>query len=221
MQTQRWITMGIVGSAILAIVGSSIGGDALWIHYLFKPVATLLVWFSVWRVAQPVTPAYRHAILAGLALSLLGDIFLMLPKTVLPLGFELGLVSFLVAHLFFLRAFTRDARLFGKPLPLIVLLAVSCVNLAMLWPTIGGALRIPVLAYMICLVGMTAQAASRSWSLGTAGARWAALGGIFFLISDTTLAFNKFHAPVPASAALVLGTYYTALYLIARSVPAR
>ncbi len=219
MQTHRWITLGIAVSAILAIAGSSIGGDAVWIHYLFKPAATLLVWYSAWRVTAPVSPAYRRAILVGLALSLCGDIFLMLPKAVLPLGFELGLASFLVAHLFFLRALTRDARLFGKPWPLLVLLAVSCVNLMLLWPTIGAALRIPVLAYMICLVGMTAQAASRALSLGTEGSRLAALGGLFFLISDTTLAFNKFHAPVPASAVLVLGTYYLALYLIARSVP--
>jgi uncharacterized membrane protein YhhN len=218
MQTHRWITLGIVVSAILAIAGSSVGGDAIWVHYLFKPAATMLVWYSAWRVTTPVSPAYRSAILVGLALSLCGDIFLMLPKAVLPLGFELGLASFLVAHLFFLRALTRDARLFGKPWPLLVLLVASCVNLLVLWPTIGAALRIPVLAYMVCLVGMTAQAASRALSLGTDGGRLAALGGLFFLISDTTLAFNKFHAPVPASPVLVLGTYYLALYLIARSV---
>lgn len=220
MPKQRRITFGILASAILAIGGSSLGGDAIWIHYLFKPAATLLVWYSAWRVTAPVSPAYRSAILAGLALSLCGDIFLMLPNRVLPLGFELGLASFLIAHLFFLRALTRDARLFGKRWLLIALLAVSCVNLMVLWPTIGAALRIPVLAYMVCLVGMTAQAASRALSLGTDGSRLAALGGLFFLVSDTTLAFNKFHAPVPASAVLVLGTYYLALYLIARSVPA-
>jgi uncharacterized membrane protein YhhN len=220
MRTHRWITLGLVLSAMLAIAGASMGGDAPWIHYLFKPVATLLVWYSVLRAAVPVGAAYRKAILAGLALSLCGDVFLMLPKTLLPLGFELGLASFLIAHLFFLRAFTRDARLFGKLLPLVLLLLVSCANLAILWPTIGAALRIPVLAYMICLVGMTAQAASRALSLGTRGSWLAALGAVFFLVSDTTLAFNKFHAPLPASALLVLGTYYTALYLIARSVPA-
>ena len=220
MQTRRWITLGIAVSAILAIAGASIGDDAMWIHYLFKPAATLLVWYSVWRVTAPVGAAYRSAILAGLVLSLCGDIVLMLPKTLLPLGFELGLASFLIAHLFFLRAFTRDARLFRRPWPLLVLLLLSCVNLTVLWPTIGAALRIPVLAYMICLVGMAAQAASRALSLGTRGSRMAALGGVFFLVSDTTLAFNKFHAPLPASALWVLGTYYLALYLIARSVPA-
>ncbi len=216
----RWITLGLILSAILAIAGASLGGDALWVHYLFKPVATSLVWYSVWRAALPVGAAYRTAILRGLALSLCGDVCLMLPETLLPLGFELGLASFLIAHLFFLRAFSRDVRLFGKWLPLLLLLLLSGVNLAVLWPAIGAALRMPVLAYMICLVGMTAQAASRALSLGTRGSWLAALGALLFLVSDTTLAFNKFHAPLPASALLVLGSYYSALYLIARSVPA-
>ena len=74
MQTHRWITLGLVLSAMLAIAGASMGGDALWIHYLFKPVATLLVWYSVLRAAVPVGAAYRKTILAGLAQSLCGDV---------------------------------------------------------------------------------------------------------------------------------------------------
>jgi uncharacterized membrane protein YhhN len=145
-------------------------------------------------------------------------VFLMLP---MRFGFELGLASFLVAHLFFLRAFTRDAPLFGRRLPLILLLALSAANLLVLWPGVGTGLQLPVLAYMLCLVAMTAQAVSRAFTLGTADGKLAACGGIAFLISDTTLAYNKFHAPVPASALLVLGTYYAALYLIALSVKSK
>ena len=155
--------------------------------------------------------------MVALLLSLCGDVFLMLP---LKFGFELGLVSFLVAHLFFLRAFTRDAPLFGKRWPLVLLALLSVANLLVLWPSIGNALRLPVLAYMLCLVCMSAQAVSRALSLGTVGARMAGVGGIAFLISDTTLAYNKFHAPIPHSAWIVLGTYYLALYLIARSTAA-
>jgi uncharacterized membrane protein YhhN len=211
----------ILASAVLTIVGSSLGGDALWLHYIFKPATTLLVWWSVWRTTAPLHPLYRRAVLVALLLSLCGDVFLMLPKSVIGLGFELGLVSFLVAHLFFLRAFTRDAPLFGRRLPLVLLLLLSFANLLVLWPGIGKALQLPVLAYMLCLVCMSAQAVSRAISLGTSGGRLAAFGGIAFLVSDTTLAYNKFHAPIPASALLVLGTYYAALYLIARSVETR
>ena len=218
MKAHKLTGASILACAILAIIGSSVGGDALWLHYIFKPATTLLVWWSVRRVAVPLHPLYRRAVLVALLLSLCGDVFLMLPASVSGLGFELGLASFLVAHLFFLRAFTRDAPLFGRRLPLILLLLLSCANLLALWPSIGKALQLPVLVYMLCLVCMSAQALSRAISLGTPSGRLAAFGGIAFLVSDTTLAYNKFHAPIPASALLVLGTYYSALYLIARSV---
>jgi len=209
------MSWAILASALLAITGSALGGDAIWLHYCFKPLTTLLVWGMVWRATAEGRLPYRKAILAALLLSLCGDVFLMLP---MPFGFELGLASFLIAHLFFLRAFTRDAPLFGRRLPLILLLPLSLANLLVLWPGVGPGLQIPVVAYMLCLVAMTAQAVSRGLSLGTADGRLAAAGGIAFLISDTTLAYNKFHAPVPASALLVLGSYYAALYLIALSV---
>lgn len=209
------MSWAILASALLAIAGSVLGGEAIWLHYLFKPLTTMLLWGMVWRAAAADRAPYRKAILAALLLSLCGDVFLMLPMKV---GFELGLASFLIAHLFFLRAFTRDAPLFGKRLPLILLLALSLANLLVLWPGVGPGLQIPVVAYMLCLVAMTAQAVSRGLSLGTADGKLAAAGGIAFLISDTTLAYNKFHAPVPASALLVLGSYYAALYLIALSV---
>lgn len=209
------MSLAILASALLAITGSALGGEAIWLHYVFKPLTTMLVWAMVWRAG---TSPYRKAILAALLLSLFGDVFLMLP---MKFGFELGLASFLIAHLFFLRAFTRDAPLFGKRLPLILLLALSLANLLVLWPGVGKGLQIPVVAYMLCLVAMTAQAVSRGLSLGTQDGKLAAAGGIAFLISDTTLAYNKFHAPVPASALLVLGTYYAALYLIALSVKSK
>ena len=45
---------------------------------------------------------YAGFILAGLVFSLAGDVFLMLPSD----QFMAGLVSFLIAHLFYIAAFT-------------------------------------------------------------------------------------------------------------------
>lgn len=221
MPVSRPHQYAIAISVALAILGSTLGGPAIWLHYIAKPLATLLIAALVWRHATPSTyAAYRRALLAGLGFSWLGDVLLMLPKSTLALGFELGLASFLLAHLCFLRALTRDAR-WARPLwPLLFLLLIGCANLAVLWPGIGAALRPPVLAYMLCLVAMSAQAIARARSLATPASSLAALGGLLFLSSDTLLAYNKFYAPLPASALLVLGTYYAALYLLARSLPA-
>lgn len=221
MQSQpagRWSTLGIALAGLLAIAGSGARDATIFLHYAFKPLATALIFLSVWRTANPVNPRYRRAVLAGVALSLCGDVFLMLPKAVLPAGFLLGLSSFLIAHLFFLRALTSDARLFGRPLALLALLLVGALNLAVLWPGLAPALQGPVVAYMLCLVAMAAQAISRHLQWRRRGSRLAAAGGLLFMLSDTLLAYNKFYAPIPLSALWILGTYYTALFLIARSV---
>ncbi|MGB3713941.1 MAG: lysoplasmalogenase family protein, partial [Candidatus Promineifilaceae bacterium] len=42
-------------------------------------------------------------------------------------------------------------------------------------------------------------------------------GAIFFVISDTALAFNRFNAPIAQASLIVLATYYLAQWLIALS----
>lgn len=207
-------------SGTLAIIGSGAKNPAIWLHYAFKPLTTLLIFLAAWRVDKPVNPRYRHAILAGIAMSLCGDVFLMLPKDVIATGFLLGLTSFLIAHLLFLRALTSDARLFGKPLVAVAFLLIGAGNLAVLWPGLAAGLKLPVTLYVACLVAMTSQAVTRHLQLRTRASRLAAIGGVCFMISDTVLAYNRFYMPIPASALWILGTYYTALLLIARSVAA-
>ena len=76
-----------------------------------------------------------------------------------------------------------------------------------------------MLAYVVCLASMAAQAAV-TWlaARGSADeglARRAAIGGLLFMTSDTLLAFNKFSVPVPLSALWILATYWIAQGLIA------
>lgn len=215
----RWqFEIRVAISALLAIVGSGARDASLWLHFTFKPLTTLLIFLSVLQVKAPVNARYRSAILFGIACSFAGDVFLMLPVDVLAQGFVFGLASFLVAHLFFLRAFCSDTKLFGHLPTLIFVFLVGAANLSVLWPGLTNDLKIPVVAYMLCLIGMTAQTLIRHRALGTQDSRFAALGGILFLASDTILAYNKFYAPIPASGLLVLGSYYAALVFIAKSV---
>ena len=46
----------------------------------------------------------------------------------------------------------------------------------------------------------------------------AMLGAVLFLLSDSTLALNKFRAPVNQSSVIVMSTYWAAQLLIAWSV---
>ena len=46
----------------------------------------------------------------------------------------------------------------------------------------------------------------------------AALGGVFFVASDATLAIDRFVAPLPGAVVVVLATYWSAQALIGLSV---
>ena len=77
--------------------------------YVLKPLTMLLITvIAVRSIGRPVRK-YPAIIAAGLIISLVGDVFLMLPGDY----FIPGLVSFLVAHLVYVAAFS-----FGRPLRL-------------------------------------------------------------------------------------------------------
>ena len=226
MQSMNRLASTVLGTAIftcaVAATASSLDLDNyLWVHYICKPAATLLMLVFVALAGKLPDRApnarFRRAIMAGLAFSACGDAFLMLPVTVLPSSFMLGLASFLLAHLCYLWAFTSDARWFGKPVALIGLVAVGIVNLVILWPGIPADLQVPVVIYVGFLIMMTSQAVSRFLTLKTAGSGFAAFGGILFLLSDTLIAYDKFHHHLIAAQACILVTYYAATWLIAKS----
>lgn len=204
-------------SGVLAVAGNLLALDAL--VFVFKPATTLLLIAWAWPRGTD-TPAMRRWILVGLVCSLAGDVFLMWPQGFLP-----GLVSFLLAHLAYIVAFTRGVRLAARPLPFVAYAAVAAAILSQLWPGVPEALRLPVLAYVACLAAMAAQAGVL-WLISRGGAREAlarnaALGGLLFMTSDALLAFNKFHAPVPLSALWILLTYWVAQGLIGGALRAR
>ena len=181
--------------------------------YFFKPLTTCLVILLAWQVKQPVTAGYRVAILAGLSFSLIGDIFLMLPAD----RFIAGLVAFLIAHLCYIVAFTSRTG-FQLSIPwLIPCLLIGGVMLALLWPHLGG-LKVPVLVYMVVILVMLWQALGQLGRETQLSVLLAAIGAVWFVISDSTLALNRFREPFAASRAIVLSTYYLAQWLIALSV---
>lgn len=196
-----------------------------WLLWLAKPLTTLLVIAHAagrGRDGGRSGQALRRAVLAGLGLSLLGDVALLWPHE----GFVPGLVAFLLAHLAYLVAFTRGGVSFmARRGPFVVYAVVAGAVLWRLWPGVPGALRGPVIAYVLCLAAMAAQAAAR-WLLLAEGstvqarlARRAALGGGLFLVSDALLATNKFAGPLPLASLWVLASYWAAQWLIASALP--
>ncbi len=215
--TDRLLPWAALLFALLCIAGGLFAAPAQ--VFVFKPLTTItiLAW-AWWRGAG--RQRQRLFVRLGLVLSLVGDVALLWPQGFLP-----GLIAFLLAHLAYIAAFSVPVRFAARPALFVLYAGVAALILSMLWSSIPPALKWPVLAYVLCIAAMAAQAAVW-WSTarGTADAALAgraAIGGLLFLASDSLLAFNKFDAPIPLAPLWVLGTYWLAQGCIAASLAPR
>lgn len=214
MNPSRWAEPLVALLCAAIAIGAASGPlPAAWL-FVFKPLTTVLVIAHAW-CRDGGSPAVRRWVLIGLVLSLFGDIALLWPRE----GFLPGLLSFLLAHLAYLVAFTRQVPLAARPWPFVAYALVAGGILSQLWPGVPAALRLPVAAYVVCLAAMAAQAAV-VWRVSqrNGDARRAlilALGGALFVASDALLATNKFHAPLPLAPLWILSTYWAAQWCIA------
>jgi uncharacterized membrane protein YhhN len=214
-----YLCIAIACSAVAAIAATGRGGRRG--VYLFKPLATLLILALAWHLPGTL-PVYRALVMAGLVFSLFGDVFLMLPRD----RFVAGLVSFLIAHLLYVRAFMDGANPGFDPAPggfrftwwaLLPFAVYAAVLLRILLPHVPRALKVPVIVYAAALLAMAWQAAERG-AAGLPGGALAAAGGVLFVASDSALALDRFRRRFPAAQPLVLGTYFLAQTLIALSI---
>ena len=181
--------------------------------YVFKPLMTiLLIFISVFADGhQP--DIYRIAIIIGLIFSLFGDMFLMFPDT----RFLAGLVSFLVAHLAYIFAFTSDIG-FGFSLYLALpLFFTGGLIFNFLSPGLGN-MKIPVLFYVTAIIVMAWQAWERWEVFNDTFTLFAGIGALFFILSDSLIAVNRFKIPFQSARFWILSTYLFAQMLIAFSV---
>lgn len=203
------LALALVVSAALAILSAPWAWAMPALAFVFKPLATLcVIAYAAGRGRDQ--PAVRRWVLAGLGLSLAGDIALLWPKE----GFLPGLVSFLLAHLAYLWAFTRVQRLAAWWPAFAAYALVAGAILWRLWPGVPWALQGPVIAYVACLASMAAQAAVL-WRRGERRGGVLAAGGALFVLSDAILATNKFAGPVPLANLWILTSYWAAQWCIA------
>lgn len=208
---QTFLIAAVFVCAVLAIVGRY-RSPAM--HYVYKPLTTLLIIAVAGFAGMGNEPgSYRWLVLAGLLFSLVGDVFLMLPKD----RFIAGLASFLLAHLFYIAAFGLHGGT-DAPLWLWVVVALGALaSIASLLPN-AGKLRIPVACYSLVIAAMALTALARGMNVDTPAANLAASGALLFVASDSLLGFNRFVKPFAAAEALLLSSYFCGQLLIALSV---
>ena len=181
--------------------------------YLSKP-GTMLVILALAAVGRHRAPSnYANLVLIGLACSLVGDIFLMLPSDL----FVPGLASFLIAHLFYIAAFRSGITGFG---PIWLPLPFYAYGLAAFWILLPGLgeMKLPVIAYLLVILTMAWQSAVRWTATKHRSRLFAFAGALLFVVSDSTIAFDRFHARFYLGEAVIMSTYFAAQWLIALSV---
>lgn len=181
--------------------------------YIFKPLTMVWIILIALLIDHPISDFYKIMILIGLLFSITGDILLMLPSD----KFVPGLVSFLVAHLFYIIAFAVEG-----DYPIVLWLAIPLLifgggMLAILFPSLGE-MKIPVMAYMLIILTMGWVAIGRWLDTEEAGSLLAAVGATLFMTSDSLLAYNRFKQPFRLAQLFILGTYFSAQWLIALSI---
>lgn len=190
------------------------------LHWAAKP---MLVIFLASYYRQNVFPLNKTFFLA-LSCCWVGDILLMVDQFH-NLFFLFGLSSFLVAHvllIFSYRQFSfpdngQNSTLRVRLSFFILLIGSGLVTI--LYPTLG-ALKIPVMVYTVVLALMVLQAIFRLGRTSATSFWLVFTGAVFFLLSDSLLAINRFYQPIFYAGVWIMLTYMAALYLIVKGVVA-
>lgn len=140
----------------------------------------------------------------ALAFSALGDALLEFS----PARFGAGLAAFLCAQILYALLFRREARP-PKRKPAAALIIAYSLALAIWLVPAAGPLAIPVAIYIAAITAMAATAVIANFSTP-----WVRIGALLFVLSDSTLAINRFRTHVPFEGYIVWSTYYAAQLLI-------
>jgi uncharacterized membrane protein YhhN len=154
----------------------------------------------------------------GLACSLAGDIFLMLPVDM----FIPGLLSFLVAHLAYMDGF----KTWPPPpsIPALIILVLVVLVVVQLYRRIAtgleankkASLKAPVLVYSVVISLMLLSALFTllrpDWIAPSA--LLAAFGALLFFLSDAILAWDRFVAPIRYGRVMNMAAYHLGQMLL-------
>lgn len=212
---ERSFTLIFVVIVLLELFSAQLQ-DILPIPFSPKPLILLSLIVFYLLASAGVGKVTNLLMLLALLFSLGGDIFLMYTDQNENM-FIVGLLSFLLAHVLYIFVFNikRTNRNVVR-----VILPLVLYALALLFLLIKGLnqLLIPVIVYMIAILAMVVFAFLRKDNVPNQSYAMVMIGAIFFVISDSILAINKFYEPIACAHFLIMATYALAQYLITLGV---
>jgi uncharacterized membrane protein YhhN len=197
-----WVLLGV--AAVFAVgdwIAVTAANKAA--EYVCKPAATSLL-LAAAAVLSPEDSGQRTAFVVALALSLIGDVALMVPGDRLVVG----LGAFLLGHVAYIVGFTMldgdtsDYAIAGAAVAVIALILGTRIVRALLR---GGHRELvgPVVAYVLAIGVMVTCAIA-------VGNAWAIAGAVLFFTSDALIAEQRFVQPRRFVPVLIMITYHVA-----------
>jgi uncharacterized membrane protein YhhN len=205
------LSIAALAAGLGAIIADQTGRWKL--HYALKPGAMAAIILIAVLRTPAFPPRYQIFIIAGLAASVGGDIFMMLREK----KFTEGLTCFLVAHGLYIAAFLATMRPRIDPWTILPLFIYAVLMMQVLFPHLGK-LKAPVGLYIIVITSMAGLGIDRFILLGGTPALTAGAAAILFVISDSVLAVDLFVRKIKGAQWLILTTYFAAQWLFAMSV---
>ena len=205
---QVFLVFGILYSILLLTQNDTL-------TWYLKPLLIPVLFYSVVKSDPFETKKW---LLFALFFSWIGDCILLFADKG-ELYFIFGLIAFLIAHILFIRLFFRrktENRNYKNPLFWIGFVAIVAYLISMLvflFPTLGN-LKFPVGIYAMTISIMLVIALKGAFNWENNSKYIVLFGAVFFVTSDSILAINKFHAPIPMANFWIMATYLIAQFSI-------
>ncbi len=213
MNKKFWAAL-FIADAIANLYGLYIHSGAL--QNVTKPLLAIsLIAYSIAGITSRNNLFFL--LIAALFFSLVGDTFLLFEKQA-PYWFILGLIGFLLAHIFYILLFigikkqNQPEKKINIFFSLLVIVYSVCLFL-LLWPSLAS-LKIPVMIYTTVLSLMVITSFHAFDFAKQLSGKLCMSGALLFLISDSLLAINKFYQSFTAANILIMLSYALAQLLI-------
>ena len=160
----------------------------------------------------------KKILITALTFSWIGDVILLFADKG-EIFFILGLVAFLVSHVFYIILFSKQtiSKTISNKLSFVAGIGLILLYFFGMITTLGpklGSLTIPVVIYAVVISTMLFYALKGSFQWNTIPYQSVLIGAVFFISSDSILAFNKFDQTIPYASFLIMITYLAAQFCI-------
>ncbi|PZX54621.1 putative membrane protein YhhN [Algoriphagus ratkowskyi] len=187
-----------------------------------KPLIILGLVAYFYQITRPISSTLLvKSILGALIFSWIGDILLLWDSL-----FIYGLGAFLMAHICYIIGFRVAQKAQETPLK-VNFIKTFFYNLPVYFiaafvfyltnPNLG-AMKIPVIIYILVILSMVSVARERFGKCNPASFWQVFIGASLFFISDATIALDKFYYPIPDAGIIIMGTYVIAQLMIVMGI---